>query len=231
MTSQADAWIHDPSHGVYYQPSSGYYAVPDPHTGQWTYLPSNSFQQASSSISATAHASVATGEREDGEVEDDVGWGGLMEPEELEEAMRKTNAKPHSSAQEKHPAYVFKEPEWDASVRREPTPPRPTPSHILRLVVDASEVLTPGDVAVIDAREGGVQIGRDRCEKGAQARLRLKEMEVSKTHAVVYWGKGTDERKGEEELAEGWWIIDLGERVNFTWTVELNQQVQHMGPS
>jgi hypothetical protein len=63
-------------------------------------------------------------------------------------------------------------------------------------------------VAVIDTREGGVQLGRDRSEKGGHPKIRVKEMEVSKTHAVIYWGSGTAE--GEEEEQEGWWAVDLG---------------------
>ena len=83
------------------------------------------------------------------------------------------------------------------------------PSHVLRLVVIKSELLTLGEIAVLDAREGGVQIGRDRCEKGGAARVRLKEMEVSKTHAVVHWGQGG----GDDEEKEGWWVVDLGEHL------------------
>ena len=72
-----------------------------------------------------------------------------------------------------------------------------------------SEVLSVGSVVVVDAREGGVQLGRDRCERGAQARVRVKEMEVSKTHALVYWGLRGD--ADEEESGErGWWVVDLG---------------------
>ena len=73
--------------------------------------------------------------------------------------------------------------------------------HILRLVVERSELLD--GVAVIDDREGGIQLGRDRCEDGGVVRIRLKEMQVSKTHAVVYWGDGGE---GEDD----WYIVDLG---------------------
>jgi pSer/pThr/pTyr-binding forkhead associated (FHA) protein len=70
-------------------------------------------------------------------------------------------------------------------------------AHLVRLVVRRSKALTHGAVAVLDAREGGIQLGRDRCERGAPARVRVREMEVSKTHAVVYWD-------------DGWFIVDLG---------------------
>ena len=73
-----------------------------------------------------------------------------------------------------------------------------TPETSLRLVVSKSEVCPVGHVAMIDpAMDGGVQLGRDR--KDGELRLRVKEMEVSKTHAVVYCKDGD------------WWVVDLGE--------------------
>lgn len=77
---------------------------------------------------------------------------------------------------------------------------------VLRLVVEQSDVLDVGGVALFDTREGGIQIGRDRCERGAPPRLRLKEMAVSKTHATVYHD-------------DGWWVVDQGEFVDSTLLV------------
>lgn len=148
----------------------------------------------------------AGGDREDGEIEDDMGWGALMEPEELNRAMKgkdkgKEAVKGRSQTTQvsKHPAYT-----GTSTRNRSPSPTLETPDHLIRLVVLASPTLSEGHVAVIDAREGGVQLGRDRCEKGGHPRVRVKEMEVSKNHAVVYWGKGGEEQK------EGWWVVDLG---------------------
>lgn len=139
-------WVWDPK-GFYYHAPSDTYALLDA-SGEWSYIPAKEFR----------------GEMEEGEIEDDVGWGALMEdqPNVLDTKESAVEA-------------------------------------VLRLVISVSEVLDNHHVAIIDAREGGVQIGRDRCERGAPARIRLKEMLVSKTHAVVY-----------HDAAEGWCIVDTG---------------------
>ncbi|ORY34775.1 hypothetical protein BCR39DRAFT_490262 [Naematelia encephala] len=187
MANPHDSWIYDAANQVYYHSASNTYAIPDPYTGQWSYQPAAAFHHASTSQSGA-------NDREEGEVEEDVGWGALMEPEQL-------NAVLKQSGPEKHPAYGGSR--KLSSVHREPTPiPATTSDLILRLVVAESSVLTPGFIAIIDARDGGVQIGRDRCEKGGSARVRLKEMPVSKTHAVVY--------RNSAEDAEGWRVVDLG---------------------
>ncbi|EIW71573.1 hypothetical protein TREMEDRAFT_67844 [Tremella mesenterica DSM 1558] len=164
--------------------------------------------------------------KEDGEIEDDVGWGGLMDPEKLAEVVQ--NKQNLSSSLSSHPTinkqfpFLTKHPAYDdpsiysfPAETDEPNDLVKMPGHILRLVVDRSDCLEVGQVAVIDAREGGIQLGRDRCERGGVARVRLREMEVSKTHGVVYWGKSGnvspdegDEEEEEEE--EGWWVVDLG---------------------
>jgi len=197
----AATWIWDTTHSLYYSPESGVYAYTDP-SGGWHYLPASSL---ASSSAAPAPVTASDVDKEDGEIEDDVGWGGLMEPEELDKAL-KSKAKaavlnPKSrtdSHQEKHPAYSN-----PYSRPTSPSPPAEPPNHLLRLVVISSPTLTPGHVAIIDTREGGIQLGRDRCEKGGHPRIRVKEMEVSKSHAVVYWGVGADDE-------EGWWVVDLG---------------------
>lgn len=253
--STTDSWVWDPTHQLYYSPFSQAYAYTDPTTGQWVYLPTSSLgtdpsAHAESSAAAAARAGNAKSEREEGEIEDDVGWGGLMEPEELEKVMQSQAASQAKAAEklhqngtttsrelEKHPAYggggsntTYDDPSlyaYDRSRLRSPSPPlssakdkdKEVPNHILRLVVISSPTLAEGSVAVLDAREGGVQLGRDRCEKGAQPRLRIKEMEVSKTHGVVYWGTEGGKKEEWELIAsdeeedkgeEGWWIVDLG---------------------
>lgn len=208
-------WIWDNQHSLYYSPESGTYAYPDPNTGQWNYIPASSLASTSTSVPEGAtSAAFAEGEKgkekEDGEIEDDVGWGGLMEPEELDRALQsKANSKARgklnlsTSHQEKHPAYGnFSNPY--SSKPASPSPIPETPNHLLRLVVLSSPSLHEGHVAIIDAREGGIQLGRDRPEKGGHPKIRVKEMEVSKVHAVIYWGLGG------EEGAEGWWVVDLG---------------------
>jgi hypothetical protein len=207
MSASTPTWIWDTTHSLYYSPESGTYAYTDP-SGGWHYLPASSLASSSTPAVAT-NKGEAEADKEDGEIEDDVGWGGLMEPEELDRALKsKTKVKVGSSSNpssrtdttlyEKHPAYANL-----YSRTASPSPPAETPNHLLRLVVLSSPSLPEGHVAIIDTREGGIQLGRDRCEKGGHPRVRVKEMEVSKSHAVIYWGKGENE-------VEGWWVVDLG---------------------
>jgi hypothetical protein len=206
MSTPTPTWIWDPTHSLYYSPELGSYAYTDTEGG-WHYLPASSLASSSTIPAPIATSTADQGrDKEDGEIEDDVGWGGLMEPEELDRALKsKSKGKAGSSSNpssrteytEKHPAYANPYP------TASPSPPAETPNHLLRLVVLSSPSLTEGHVAIIDTREGGIQLGRDRCEKGGHPRVRVKEMEVSKSHAVIYWGAGGD---GED----GWWVVDLG---------------------
>lgn len=177
-----DAWAWNPDQGVYYHAQSGQYAIPSRDGGDWTYL--------------SASEMASTGGKEEGEIEDDVGWGGLMEPEQVAALVEK-RAEPQRS--------------WN-----EPDPPKeeqPEPDRFLRLVVRRSKALEVGSVAVLDARPDGFRLGRDRAVKGDTPRVRVKEMEVSKTHALVYFGtRGREPRHGRDVAPEpeGWWILDLG---------------------
>lgn len=234
IPAQAITWIWDNQHSLYYSPESGTYAYPDPISGQWKYIPASSLESSSTHAEtkiATALEGEKGKEKEDGEIEDDVGWGGLMDPEELDRALQsksrsKSNLQtkgkandPSTSYQEKHPAYGNPNPY--TSHPASPSPPPSTPNHLLRLVVLSSPSLPEGHVAIIDAREGGIQLGRDRPEKGGHPKIRIKEMEVSKTHAVVYWGSG-----GEGE--EGWWAVDLGVSCFIDLNSQADEKGQHM---
>ena len=158
-----DTWLWDPK-GYYYHAASTTYAIPDA-SGEWAYIPADQFNGTGPSNGATTNGGME--EKEEGEIDDDVGWGALMEPDGEEGAGKA-----------------------EAEVKK------PVPN--LRLVVTESNVLATGQVISIDTRPGGIQIGRDRCERGGQARIRLKEMAVSKTHATVYYD-------------EGWYVVDQGE--------------------
>jgi len=288
MPDPTETWVWNASLGVYYQAASDMYALPS--DGSWVYLtPAQLASRGDASTSAAGGAPTACGnnnnnndestananningintnsEMEEGEVEDDVGWGGLMDPEKLARVVEDSKRKKDKGGDERepearHPAYSNgygyssrdrdrdrereREPirEWDRdrdhekgtseapygdkrtssykdrddpdarsrSRSRSPTPPTPDldPSaHILRLVVRRSKDLEHSAVAVLDAREGGIQLGRDRCERGAPARVRVREMEVSKTHALIYWGRSGSDNDSEDD--EGWWIVDLG---------------------
>ncbi|KAK8849624.1 hypothetical protein IAR55_004959 [Kwoniella newhampshirensis] len=286
--TKPDTWIYDHARRLYFHPLSNSYAIPDPVTGQWTYLPATEFRSGepsgiqrgtppytyggsigvgegrkSSNAGKRAHGTPdadGSADREEGEIEDDVGWGGLMDPERLAQVVKSTSTNVNgngsttrssqqyaSSSNPKHPSYsnpssstaaplmptvapiqyddpiLYAYPPSSSSEMTKGRDQHERPNHILRLVVVSSQCLDPGGVAIIDTREDGVQLGRDRCENGGRARVRLREMEVSKTHAVIYWGQGggadmtgdisgmdSEGRNGEEAEEGGWWVVDLG---------------------
>ncbi|KIR56666.1 hypothetical protein I315_00845 [Cryptococcus gattii Ru294] len=244
MTSGAasqDTWVFDSGKGVFYHAPSNTYAVPDSFTGQWSYHTASEFHQASSSnvhqkslegpLNRTTMKSDGGREsEEEGEIQDDVGWGGLMEPEKLAEIEKATQKRGKRNGERGNGEFrqCWTAGEAVSSYRgaNSPLPPdipvsdselpaEPSDYTLLRLVVIStkSPKVSTGQIAVIDTREGGVQIGRDKCEKGAPARIRLREMEVSKTHALIYWGENGNQQIEVEEDSkkngEGWWIVDL----------------------
>ncbi|KAI0635678.1 hypothetical protein C8Q77DRAFT_1052185 [Trametes polyzona] len=77
------------------------------------------------------------------------------------------------------------------------------PSSSLRLLVRHSTVLRkPQKVALLDGYSE-IQVGRDLAPPGSDVpRIRLKEMEVSKLHATIYWD-------GERSQ---WSIVDMGSK-------------------
>lgn len=268
MTSGAasqDTWVFDSGKGVFYHSPSNTYAVPDSFTGQWTYHTASEFHQASSSnvhqkslegpLSRTTMKSDGGREsEEEGEIQDDVGWGGLMEPEKLAEIEKATQKRGKRNGErgsgEFRQSWTAAEAVSSYRGANSPLPPdipvsdselpaEPSDYTLLRLVVIStkSPKVSTGQIAIIDTREGGVQIGRDKCEKGAPARIRLREMEVSKTHALIYWGENGDQQIEVEEdskkIGEGWWIVDLGEPlvISLFDMANIPFQVQPMGHS
>lgn len=77
---------------------------------------------------------------------------------------------------------------------------------LLRLVVTSSNTLPSAQtVALVDPSES-LSFGRDRVHT---PRIRLKELEVSKSHAVLFWLEGNEEVEGED--SKGYWgIADSG---------------------
>lgn len=72
----------------------------------------------------------------------------------------------------------------------------------LRFLVLQSPVLPPRrKIAVLDVHDE-VQVGRDAPTSESTPRLRLKDMEVSKLHATVFWDKDRDE----------WAVVDMGSK-------------------
>jgi hypothetical protein len=94
-------------------------------------------------------------------------------------------------------------------------PPVAATPRILRLVLIKSDIL-PTDppapkVAILDSRGSGYYLARDR--SAGKPVVRLKEMVVSKVHALVWFGRRDEEGgegdggRGEEK---GFWIVDCG---------------------
>ncbi|KAJ1967412.1 hypothetical protein IWQ62_001876 [Dispira parvispora] len=76
------------------------------------------------------------------------------------------------------------------SVATLPWAPDSSEEITLRLVVDSSETLTPGQVAVLDTQD--TSIGRDRIAQGK--RLRIPDLATSKYHALIFWQPEAIER-------------------------------------
>ena len=80
--------------------------------------------------------------------------------------------------------------------------PSVTPQGCFRLEVLSSEVLPRKKrLAILDAYKQ-TEIGRDISSSATQPRIRLKDMEVSKVHATMFW----------EEARAGWAIVDMGSK-------------------
>jgi pSer/pThr/pTyr-binding forkhead associated (FHA) protein len=83
--------------------------------------------------------------------------------------------------------------------------PKPRPSSVttLRLLVTQTSILPRKQKLVIPDEYTELQFGRDVAPPGTETpRIRLKEMEVSKVHATIFWDK---ER-------QSWAIVDMGSK-------------------
>nr|GAT60827.1 predicted protein [Mycena chlorophos] len=75
-----------------------------------------------------------------------------------------------------------------------------SPPLLLRLLALRTSVLLPNQTLVVAEHHTELQFGRDAPPSNEIARVRLKEMEVSKLHATVYWD--SDDQR--------WAIVDMG---------------------
>ncbi|CAH7669052.1 expressed protein [Phakopsora pachyrhizi] len=84
-----------------------------------------------------------------------------------------------------------------------PKPPRPHPIRLLALPNPRTNALEPDQNVLILEPENNepLVIGRDRTFGPS---LRLKEMEVSKTHLTIYW------QSSDGDDSQGWFVVDNG---------------------
>jgi dipeptidyl aminopeptidase/acylaminoacyl peptidase len=202
---------------MYFSTTANLYAKPNPLTGQWEY-------QSAGETSAAGAANASKAFEEDRS----VGWAMLGDrddrdggDDDKDVAIQRDQG---STAYNDPVAYAYPadatagflaHPKIIASSQVEVSAAvAPKTTQILRLVVVKSRILRDSErVAVIDSREDGFIIGRD---KNHRPRIRLKEMEVSKVHATVFWGDGKGSLD-DEEGDEGYWLVDNGESVSPRW--------------
>jgi hypothetical protein len=80
---------------------------------------------------------------------------------------------------------------------------KPSRTHVFRLVVSNSTVLSSKHKVVLLDGYSELQIGRDASLPGTNVpRVRLKELAVSKLHCIIYWDSGRQE----------WNIVDMGSK-------------------
>jgi hypothetical protein len=207
---------------MYFSTTANLYAKPNQLTGQWEY-------QSAGETSAAGAANASKAFAEDRS----VGWAMLDDKDDREddkdlaEAVATTTQRDQGLTGYNDPvAYAYPadatagfltHPKVIASSQVEVSAAvAPKTTQILRLVVVKSGILRDSErVAVIDSREDGFIIGRD---KNHRPRIRLKEMEVSKVHATVFWGDGKGSLD-DEEGDEGYWLVDNGESCLHTMAV------------
>lgn len=90
-----------------------------------------------------------------------------------------------------------------ASASEQHSTDAPTPSTSLRLVVQQSTILRKNQKLALLDGFSEIQIGRDIAPAGSDTpRIRLKEMEVSKLHATIYWDQDRSQ----------WSVVDMGSK-------------------
>jgi hypothetical protein len=204
IMATADDWKWVPEYSMYFSAKSNTYAKPNAWTGDWEY-------QSAGETSAAGAAAVAS---------QVVGWAMLEEDgkglQDEDDAKRRDPSATSASTKWNDPsiyphqplAPISSTPVLSSKHDQDDQPTdAPRSDQILRLVALKSSILTGAErVAVIDSREDGFIIGRD---KNFHPRIRLKEMEVSKVHATLFWGDGKGSLDDEEGEA-GYWLVDNG---------------------
>lgn len=140
------------------------------------------------------------------------GEGKVLEQKQTEEAE-------DGEVVEEMPRYTANPESSRHEISNGPTTTQPTITatpRILRLVLIKSDILSRDPsapkVAILDSQPSGYYLARDR--SAGKPVVRLKEMVVSKVHALVWYGRRDEESAGESGRGEGeekgFWIVDCG---------------------
>ncbi|GHJ87015.1 hypothetical protein NliqN6_3417 [Naganishia liquefaciens] len=229
MTAHTADWQWIPAYHLYFSPSTNTWARPDPATGEWTYLPAAHGSEARGrergDVVATGYRLPTSKDDEEGGI-GNVGWALDVDVGDSGERTSKDgghdgvedgeipDAEPIGGQPPQAPTIEISH--GPTPIIHHPPSSTPAPARVLRLVLITSDIL-PRDphapkVAILDSRPGGYYLARDR--SAAKPVLRLKEMVVSKVHAMVWYGtRDADgpESQGDPRQGErAFWVVDCG---------------------
>ncbi|KAI5449434.1 hypothetical protein NCC49_004718 [Naganishia albida] len=232
MTTADWTWV--PQYQLFYSASTATWARVDPQTGEWTYTPAQQerpntghsmatnaeereFADVGWALEADIEGTSKARHEEESRRKGDIGHSyttatpdGRQDPSLYLSAgtSRKDGGTHHDGTKSSGPLERNDAIISAAPIARTTPPIPPTTPAVLRLVLVKSAVLpSEAKIAILDSREGGYHLGRDR--SASHPVLRMKEMEVSKVHALVYYGVKEERYAGGTE-GKAWWIIDLG---------------------
>ncbi|SCV71563.1 BQ2448_3151 [Microbotryum intermedium] len=203
--ASSSQWIWDPTYSLYYNPSTQQWARLGAD-GAWVYANATSSQvdpdpdhvraSTRSAVSASSSSATAQGKRRyyDRDDPDAVEHVYTAIPEEEEQVWPFSDDEHHDDHLAPRNRGKWAHDRYEPSLDGVAAP-------LLRLVVDRSRVFQKGHVILIPPDEP-VQLGRD---KAFDKRIRLKELQVSKTHATLFF---TPFHVGVD--AGEWQVIDGG---------------------
>lgn len=214
----SSTWQWKAEFSLFFNPARNLWAQYDAQTGEYIYLPSDS-DLGTSTVQEEKS-------KEEGEISDEEAQLPAL-------PSSSSSSRPLPSTDYDDPSlYAF--PSTTSS--RPPTTTTGTTQSTLRLLLVSSSCLPPTlNLALLSSLQpDGYTLGRDKQLSPEEGRIRLREMEVSKSHAIVYhtvddaveaeaaayvdrdaWGGGGEEVEGRAwDKGKGtggkWWIVDSG---------------------
>lgn len=217
----SSTWQWQAEYGLFFNPQRNLWAQYDQQTGEYTYLPSDTHHQATQDT----HLPKEDGELSDGEAESALPARAHLDPSS-------SSATGRPSVDYDDPA-LYALPSAPHSIKPQTTTAASSSHSTLRLLVIRSACLplTQTLAQLSSLQPDGYTIGRDKQLSPEDGRIRLREMEVSKSHAVVYHtepepgegnyvdrdGDGVDgesvrewDRGKMRKATVKWWIVDSG---------------------